>query len=132
VNSLLLLFFAIIFLHALIRLHQLARAARRRNRRLARKAALAAGGLDASPDASQGRSRSTAPYFDDPEIGLPPPGEPIRVVLARDEELGLTDDVMQAEVRAAVAAGGEGRVVGDRVARPPPVYGVWRGSVVRS
>lgn len=113
-----------------------------------------------------GARAGTAPtrrvqYFDDPEIGLPPPGEPIRVVLARDEDIGVNDDLVADDERPVVgntqaadlarhgggggagggvesglaasvvsgpAAGSAQRVQGTPKP-PPPVYGVWRGSV---
>lgn len=57
------------------------------------------------------------------KAGFAQPTQPIPVVLARDEELGLHDD--------------NGRVVEDgentdeALPPPPPAYGLWRNSVVR-
>lgn len=49
--------------------------------------------------------------------GFAQPEEPIRVILVRDEELGLHESNFE-EMNPA------------RVASPPPAYGLWRCSVV--
>ena len=50
--------------------------------------------------------------------GIARPREPIRVILARDEELGLQDNNMVAEDKEIA------------IPPPPPAYGLWRCSVV--
>ena len=63
-----------------------------------------------------------SPRKADEEAGFAQPRQPIPVVLARDEELGLhigNDGVEEDEI--------------DRTLRPPPpppAYGLWRNSVV--
>lgn len=52
------------------------------------------------------------------EEGFARPRAPIRVILARDEELGFHDDEISGETR-------------EQVQHPPPAYGLWRSSVVR-
>lgn len=47
------------------------------------------------------------------------PQEPIRVILARDEDLGLHENYDE-----------ESNVL--LIAQPPPAYGLWRCSVVRA
>lgn len=63
-----------------------------------------------------------SPLNADEEAGYAQPRQPIPVVLARDEQLGLHDDndgVEEAEEAEAVA-----------LPPPPPAYGLWRSSVV--
>ena len=50
--------------------------------------------------------------------GYAQPERPIRVILARDEELGLHGDSDEEES------------VNTSIAQPPPAYGLWRCSVV--
>lgn len=50
--------------------------------------------------------------------GFAQPREPIRVILARDEELGLHESNSEESSQA-------------RLVSPPPAYGLWRCSVVR-
>lgn len=64
-----------------------------------------------------------SPLNADQEAGFAQPTQPIPVVLARDEEIGLHDD--------------NGRVEEDAeehtdiaLPPPPPAYGLWRSSVV--
>ncbi|CAF9920481.1 hypothetical protein IMSHALPRED_004918 [Imshaugia aleurites] len=62
-----------------------------------------------------------SPLNADEEAGYAQPRQPIPVVLARDEQLGLHDDndgVEEAEEAEAVA-----------LPPPPPAYGLWRSSV---
>lgn len=82
----------ILFCHYLIRFFSLLLQARRRKQRHR-----ASGELDRN--------------------GFAQPGEPIRVILARDEELGLHESNFE-------------EMNPERVASPPPAYGLWRCSVV--
>lgn len=50
--------------------------------------------------------------------GFAQPRKPIRVILARDEELGLHEHDEAAQPNSTIVA-------------PPPAYGLWRCSVVR-
>ncbi|MCJ1476356.1 hypothetical protein MMC13_005022 [Lambiella insularis] len=84
-----LLFFAVFFCHSLIRLCMLA---------LKKK--------------ERGSTRITTDEMS--SVGFAHPAEPIRVVLARDEELGIGDELADG--------------VKD-LPSPPPAYGLWRGSV---
>jgi hypothetical protein len=51
------------------------------------------------------------------EEGFAHPQKPIRVILARDEELGLHEHDQEGQN-------------GSSIAPPPPAYGLWRSSVV--
>lgn len=88
----LILFNAIICCHYLIRLCMVALHARQKDR--------------------TGRVPSAAD-----ENGFAQPERPIRIILARDEELGLHDN--------------EEGPISSPVPPPPPAYGLWRCSVVR-
>ena len=62
-------------------------------------------------------------------LGYAQPAQPIHVVLARDEEIvneGVASDGSTASTAAATAA------TATKVTAPPPAYGLWRSSVVRS
>lgn len=62
-----------------------------------------------------------SPLNADDEAGFAQPRQPIPVVLARDEELGLHDDNDRVE---------EEEEIGKALPPPPPAYGLWRNSVV--
>lgn len=51
------------------------------------------------------------------EEGFAQPRKPIRVILARDEELGLHEHAEATQPNSTITA-------------PPPAYGLWRCSVV--
>lgn len=61
-----------------------------------------------------------SPLNADDEAGFAQPRQPIPVVLARDEELGLHDDNDRVE---------EEEEIGKALPPPPPAYGLWRNSV---
>ena len=62
-----------------------------------------------------------SPLTADEEAGFAQPGQPIPVVLARDEQLGLHgDNGRDGEEEEEVVA----------LPPPPPAYGLWRSSVV--
>ena len=62
---------------------------------------------------------STAELVEQSQAGfVARPREPIRIILARDEELGLHENNMVEEDK------------GIAVPPPPPAYGLWRCSVV--
>lgn len=69
---------------------------------------------------TQNRSRSQIERVpsQENEEGFARPRAPIRVILARDEELGFHDDETSGATR-------------ETVQHPPPAYGLWRSSVVR-
>ena len=52
------------------------------------------------------------------EEGFAQPKKPIRVILARDEELGLHEQYEEGQPISSIPP-------------PPPAYGLWRCSVVR-
>lgn len=62
-----------------------------------------------------------SPLNGDEEAGFAQPRQPIPVVLARDEELGLHDDNRRVEEED----------IDEALPPPPPAYGLWRSSVVR-
>ena len=61
------------------------------------------------------RERATRPPLATDPRGFAHPPHPIRVNMAIDEELGFDDSNVDTE---------------KELAAPPPVYGLWRGSVV--
>ncbi|KAI4165980.1 MAG: hypothetical protein LQ342_000411 [Letrouitia transgressa] len=67
---------------------------------------------------TQNRSRSQIERVpsQENEEGFARPRAPIRVILARDEELGFHDDETSGATR-------------ETVQHPPPAYGLWRSSV---
>ncbi|KAF6226395.1 hypothetical protein HO133_009261 [Letharia lupina] len=60
-----------------------------------------------------------SPLNGDEEAGFAQPRQPIPVVLARDEELGLHDDNRRVEEED----------IDEALPPPPPAYGLWRSSV---
>lgn len=58
---------------------------------------------------------------------------PIHVILARDEELGIggSNSNSSSETSSVVGGSAENTEAKGSLPPPPPVYGVWRGSVVR-
>lgn len=64
-----------------------------------------------------------SPLNADQEAGFAQPTQPIPVVLARDEEVGLQDDNGRVEEDAE-------EHIDNALPPPPPAYGLWRSSVV--
>ena len=67
----------------------------------------------------------------DEEAGFAQPRQPIPVVLARDEELGLHDHHHHYNHGRSEHEGEEDNGRDDVLPPPPPAYGLWRNSVVR-
>lgn len=66
-----------------------------------------------------------SPLTADEEAGFAQPRQPIPVVLARDEDMGLHNDNDRVDEE-------EEEEDRDRaLPPPPPAYGIWRSSVVR-
>lgn len=63
-----------------------------------------------------------SPFHANQEAGFAQPRQPIPVVLARDEELGLHNDHRRVEEDVDD--------IDDALPPPPPAYGLWRSSVV--